>query len=168
MKSIDVFYQGEGIRALEHLETDADTTFRALLSLIAKKHGLAGEHLLFLEDEEEPADETAAIGKKAGRSGIKAHVHRCRKVAVAVHFKDKTVRDEFAPSATVARVKQWAAVRKFGMSEEEASDHHLQLTGTTDQPDPGTHIGALAACPKCKVEFDLVTTPKVNGAGEAE
>ena len=23
------------------------------------------------------------------------------------------------------------------------------------------------ACPKCKVEFDLVTTPKVNGFGDA-
>ena len=57
----------------------------------------------------------------------------------------------------------WVTVRKFGMTEEEASHHHLQITGTTDEPDPGTHIGTLAYCPKCSVAFDLVTTPKVNG-----
>lgn len=166
MKSIDIFYQGDGIPALEHIEADAETSFASLLALIAKKHGLDGECLLFLEDEDEPADGCVAIGSKAGRTGIKAHIHRCRKVAVSVHFKDKTVRDEFPPSATIARIKHWAAVRRLGMTEEEASHHHLQLTGTTDQPDPGTHVGTLARCPKCKVEFDLVTTPIVNGAGD--
>jgi hypothetical protein len=164
MKSIDVFYQGDGIPALEHLEADTEATFGSLRAQIAGKHDLGNDCLIFLEDENEPADEKSVIGKMAGRGGIKVHVHRCRKVAVAVHFRDQTVRDEFPPSATIARVKHWVAVRKLGMSEEEASDHHLQLTGTTDQPDPGTHIGALAACRKCKVEFDLVSTPKVNGA----
>lgn len=166
MKSIDIFYQGDGIPALEHIETDAETTFGALLALIVKKHGLDDECLLFLEDEDEPADGEAAIGKKASRAGIKVHIHRCRKVAVSVHFKDKTVRDEFPPSATIARIKRWAAVRKLGMTEEEASHHHLQLTGTTDQPNPSIHVGTLARCPKCNVEFDLVTTPIVNGAGD--
>ena len=163
MKIIDIYYQGEGVGSLEHLEFDAEATFAALQAAIVGKHAIAGEIVLFLEDEDEPIDGEAKLRDKAGRAGIKAHVHRCRTIEVIVHFKDKTVRHEFAPGATVARVKHWVTVHKLGMTEEEASHHHLQIAGTTDQPDPGTHIGTLASCPKCKVEFDLVTTPKVNG-----
>ena len=163
MKTIDVFYQGDGIKAVEHIEIEAEQSFGALKALIAKAHGMTGETLLFLEDEEDAVDDNLLVGKRAGRTGIKAHIHRCRKIRVAVHFKHKTVHDDFPPSAMVARVKRWAAEKKFGMSEEEASNHHLQITGTTEQPDPGTHIGRLAACPKCAVEFDLVPTPRVNG-----
>ena len=165
MKSIDIYYQGEGARALEHLEIGAETTFADLRDLLAKKLDIESEALLFIEDEDEPVDGKVKIGTKTGRSGVKVHIHRCRKIEVVVHFKDKTIRHEFAPGATIACVKHWVAVRKLGMTEEDASHHHLQLAGTTDQPDPGTHIGTLAACPKCKVEFDLVTTPKVNGCG---
>lgn len=167
MKNIDIFYYGEGFAALEHIELDAEARFGDLLALLVSKHGLAPDTLLFVENEDEPADAKERIGKMAGRGGVKVHAHRCRKVAVAVHFKDKTIHHEFAPGITVARVKHWVAVKKLGMSEEEASDHHLQLAGTTTQPDPGTHLGALSSCPKCKVEFDLVTTPKVNGFGES-
>ncbi len=168
MKTIDIFYQGDGIVSLEHLEIGAEETFAVLQALIATKHGITGDVLLFLEDEDEPVDAESKIGGKAGRAGVKAHIHHCRRVEVEVHFKDKTVRGEFAPGSTIARIKHWVAVRELGMTEEEASHHHLQLTGTIDQPDPGTHIGALASCQKCKVEFDLVTTPKVNGCGESE
>lgn len=163
MKSIDIYYQGDGVRVLEHLEIQGDATFADLQAMLVKKLQIEGEALLFLEDDDEPIDGKIRIGDKAGRAGVKAHIHRCRKVEVVVHFKEKTIRHEFAPSATVARVKHWVAVEKLGMTEEEASHHHLQLAGTTDQPDPGTHIGTLTNCPKCKVEFDLVTTPKVNG-----
>jgi hypothetical protein len=168
MKTVDIYYQGDGINALEHLEIGDGETFGALQALIAGKHGLQGDTLLFLEDEAELVDPRATVGSKAGRSGIKLHIHRCREVGVLVQFKDKTVRETFAPGTRVARVKHWAAVRKFGMTEEEASHHHLQLAGTTDQPDPGTHIGTLATRPKCKVEFDLITTPKVNGFRDVE
>jgi len=163
MKSVDVFYQGEGIAALEHIEIGDHETFGALRVLIGKKHGLGTEAVLFLEDEAESIADEVPIASKAGRAGVKVHIHRCRKVTVTIHFKDKSVHDTFAPGVTVARVKLWAAVRKFGMTEEEASHHHLQLTGTTVQPDPGTHIGALVTAGRCAVEFDLVSTPKVNG-----
>jgi Ser-tRNA(Ala) deacylase AlaX len=163
MKIIDIYYQGEGVGSLEHLELDAEETFAALQAAIARKHNIAGEIVLFIEDEAEPVEGDVKLRDKADRAGIKTHVHRCSKIEVVIYFKDKTVRHEFAPGATIARIKNWVTVRKFGMTEEEASHHHLQIAGTTDQPDPGTHIGTLASCPKCSVAFDLVTTPKVNG-----
>ena len=100
MKIIDIYYQGEGVGALEHLELAAEATFAALQAAIAEKHAIAGEIALFLEDEDEPIDGKAKLCDKAGRAGIKAHVHRCRTIEAIVHFKDKTVRHEFAPGAT--------------------------------------------------------------------
>jgi len=162
MKTIDIFYQGEGIASLQHIEFEGQRSFAELLAAIAKQHGLDGA-ALFLEDEDEPVDERELIGTKAGRSGVKVHVHRCREVRVTVNFKEKSVHDNVRPGKTVGKIKHWAAVRKFGMSEEEASHHHLQLAGTTDQPDTGTHVGALVTKGTCAVEFDLVPTPRVNG-----
>lgn len=163
MKTIDIFYQGEGITALEHIEIGNHESFGTLCALIGEKHGLGGDACLFIEDEAEPIADELPVASRAGRAGVKVHIHRCRKVTVTVHFKDKSVHDTIAPGTTVARVKQWAAIHQFRMTEEEASHHHLQLAGTTVQPDPGTHIGTLVTSDKCAVEFDLVSTPKVNG-----
>jgi hypothetical protein len=145
---IDAFYQGEGIAALEHLEIGGDETFGALRAAIAKKHGASSDARLFFEDEPEPIGDDVTIASKAGRSGIKVHLHRCREIKVTVHFKDKSVHDKFAPGTTIAKVEHWAAVEKFHMTEEEASHHH---------------IGTLVTSNKCAVEFDLVSTPRVNG-----
>jgi hypothetical protein len=83
---------------------------------------------------------------------------------VAVTFNGETVERRFPPSATVARVKRWAAEKKFGMSEEEAGEHVLQIAGTHDRPAPGTHIGALTDDKVCGVAFDLVPDERINGA----
>lgn len=163
MKNISIFYQSEGITALEHTEIAENETFGALRAALATKHGLGEDAALFVEDETDPIGDDVAVASKAGRAGVKVHLHRCREIKVTVHFKDRSIHDKFAPGTTVARVKHWATIRKFGMTEEEASHHHFQITGTTDQPDPGTHIGTLVTSRKCAVEFDLVSTPKING-----
>jgi len=163
MKTIDIFYQGEGIAALEHIAIAEHEAFGTLRLAIAEKHGHREDVLLFIEDEGYPVADDVLIISKAGRAGVNAHVHRCREIKVLVHFKEKSVHHLFAPGSTVARVKHWAAVHKFGMTEEEASHHHLQIAGTTDQPGPGTHIGTLVSSKTCMVDFDLVSTPKVNG-----
>jgi hypothetical protein len=61
-------------------------------------------------------------------------------------------------------VKRWAAEHKFGMSEEEAGEHVLQIAGGHDRPAPGTHIGSLTDSKACGLAFDLVADERVNGA----
>lgn len=164
MTSINIFYQGEGIRGIEHLEVDPNQTFAGIKDLIIEKHNLETDVLLFLEDSDEPLDELLVVNSHVGHAGIKAHLHRCRHIEVAVNFAGETVHHRFSPGATVARVKRWAAEKKFGMTEEEASEHVLQITGTYDRPAPGTHIGALTTCPECRLTFDLVPDQRVNGS----
>jgi hypothetical protein len=163
MKPIDVFYQGEGVRGIEHLEADASQTFAAVKVAVTTKHGLADDVLIFLEDSDEPVDERRLLSDHAGPAGVKAHLHRCRHIEVAVTFNAETVHHRFGPGTTVARVKRWAAEHKFGMTPEEASEHVLQIAGTQDRPPPGTHLGTLASCPHCRIAFDLVPDQRVNG-----
>ncbi len=169
MKIIDIFYQAEGLREIAHLEVGAEENFAALKEAIGKKHDLGGETFIFLEDADEPADLKKAAHGPDMKGGLKVHVHRCRHVQVSVTFNGETVQHPFAPSATIARVKKWAAERKFGMSEEEAGEHVLQITGTHERPAPNIHVGSLVAHPHCRIAFDLVPDERVNGApgGEA-
>jgi hypothetical protein len=45
MASIDIFYQGEGVRDVDHIEIGSEHTFGALKALLIEKHGLAAEVL---------------------------------------------------------------------------------------------------------------------------
>jgi hypothetical protein len=164
MKNVGVFYQREGSADIEHIEIPAEQTVADLLAAIHAKHGGDPDVVIFAEDAEEPLAPTTAISAIAGTRGARVHVHKCRKIAVSVHFTDKTFERHFAPGTTVARVKHWAARDELHMSEEEASEHVLQLAGTTERPRPNTHIGALASCPGCRVAFDLIPAQRVNGA----
>lgn len=164
MPTIDIFYQGEGIQEIAHVEADSEDTFGIIKRTIIERHGLASETLLFLEDSDEPVGEHSIAREHVGRVGLKAHVHRCRHVKAEVTFNGETVHHHFGPGTTVARVKTWAAERKFGMSPQEAGEHVLQIAGTKDRPDPGTHLGTLVHCPACRIAFDLVPHERVNGA----
>lgn len=163
MPVIDVFYQGEGLREIDHIEIGSDHNFRALKEMLIKKHGFENDVMIFLEDSDEPVNELLMVRDHAGHVGVKTHLHRCRHVEVAVTFNNQTGRHQFGPGTTVARVKRWAAEHKFKMSPEEASEHVLQIAGTHERPVPGTHLGALSMCPKCMVSFDLVPDQRVNG-----
>jgi hypothetical protein len=163
MKTIDIFYQGEGIREIAHFEADPGHSFAVIRLALIQKHGLKEETLIYLEDRDEPIDQNCLARDHAGHAGIKAHLHRCHHVAVTVTFNGETVHHKFGPGTTVARVKTWAAEHKFGMTPQEAGEHVLQIAGTKERPDPGTHLGAIATCPECKIAFDLVPNERVNG-----
>lgn len=165
---INVFYQAEGLSEIAHLEVEHDTPLSKVKELIAKTLGLEGDPALFLEDSDEPLVAETAIGEISDPRGVKLHVHRCRQVKVSVTFNGKTVNRQFAPAATVARVKTWAAVKQFGMTVDEAGEHVLQVTGTHDRPAPNTHIGTLVTHPRCEIAFNLVPDERVNGAAGEE
>jgi hypothetical protein len=163
MTFIDIFYQGEGIREIAHFEASPDHTFAIVKLALIEKHGLAEETLIYIEDRDEPIDEQCLVRDHVGRAGIKVHVHRCREIAVGVTFNGKTVHHKFGPGTTVARVKKWAAETKFGMTPQEAGEHVLQVSGTKDRPDPGTHLGSIAHGKDCSIAFDLVANERING-----
>lgn len=164
MKSIDVFYQGEGVAEIAHIELELDATFAALKARLVENHKIPVDALLYIEDEDEPIDEGVPLKERATSKGLKVHIHRCRHIDVTVTFNGETVERHFPPSATVTRVKRWAAEKKFDMSNDEAGEHVLQIAGTHNRPAPGTHIGALTDGKVCALAFDLVPDERINGA----
>ena len=166
MKSIDLFCQGEGIGEIVHIELELDATFALLKARLAEEYRIPADALLFIEDKDEPIDETVLVKDRATATGLKVHIHSCRHVKVTVMFNGKTAECHFPPSATVARVKRWAAEKKFGMSEDEAGEHVLQIEGTHERPAPGTHIGVLTNDKADSLSFDLVPDERVNGAAK--
>lgn len=166
-KNVDVFYQGEGIREIEHIEIGSHHSFSDLKAELASKHGMGTEPevLMFIEDRDEPIDGDVLVREHAEACIIKIHVHRCRHIEVTVTFNGETVEHRFGPGTTIARVKRWAAEHEFGMSPEDASEHVLQIAGSDERPAPGTHLGSLVRHGKCRLAFDLVPDERVNGHG---
>ena len=164
MTTIDLFFQGEELGEIKHLEVESDTTCAIFKARVSEIHGVARDVLVFLEDEDDPIADDVLLKEHAGQKGLKMHVHRCHRVEVAVTFNGETVEHRFTPAATTARIKRWAAEHKFGMSEEEAGEHVLQISGTHERPVPGVHIGALTSCDGCRLALDLVADERVNGA----
>jgi hypothetical protein len=163
MKSIDIFYQGENIAGVEHLEVSGEATFGELQARLASQHGLPADVLIFMEGDEPPIEHKVLIAARSGDRGVTVHVHRCRHVNVAVTFNNTTKEHLFSPASTVGHVKQWMAVHKFEMTKDDASEHLLQLAGSTTRPSPSTHIGGLTDGKTCAVAFDLVADERVNG-----
>jgi hypothetical protein len=163
MKTIQIFYQREGAAGVEHLEFPSDRPLAEVLRTIAAKHGGGADLVLFLEECDEPAELSTETGKEAKSGSLKVHVHRCRHIDVAVTFNNRTVKHDFAPSATIARIKRWAAEKQFGMTPEEAGEHALQLVAAGERPAPGVHVGSLASHPASRVAFDLVPNERENG-----
>lgn len=164
MDRVDLFYQCEGFGEIGLIEVKADATFATVKAELVDRHSLDEGVTLFLEDEDEPLDENRQVSDHTDPPSTIVHLNRCRRIAVSVTFNGHTVEDEFGPSATIARIKHWAAEREFGLSSEDAGEHYLQIAGTQDRLVPGTHVGRLAKCPACSVAFDLVSDDRVNGS----
>ena len=145
MSKFQLFLQFEGDRRVE-LVSFADNVDTQAVRAAAVKLGFVhlANALVFAEDIDDALDDGRPLRDQAVGHKHRLHLHRCREIKVALHFVDVTEHHVFRPAATVDRVKRWF-VHKIGMSAVDATEHVLQITGTTDRPDPDTHIGSLVS-----------------------
>jgi hypothetical protein len=164
---LEVFVQGEGLKGITLVQVPREGVVADLMEA-ARAEGLsvvAGELPgVYLEDADAEISldttlEAAGIGHRA-----RVHMHRCRKVKVSVTFNGRTLSHAFASAATVRRVKHWAdAKEQFNLRGADATEHALQLCGSSTRPDEDTHIGSLVTHPACSLCFDLVPKVRVEG-----
>lgn len=164
-----VYVQSEFFKDIRLVELEETSSFgdlrEACIGLIAPDgqdhHGVH----LFLEDEDEDAAPTSRdtrLGQLKKEHGTRVHLHRCPLIAVQIYFSGRAVEHKFRPSTTIGRVRQWAG-RKLGMAPADVGEHVLQVSGSQEQPDIDTHIGALTGFPGCALSFDLVPAHRING-----
>lgn len=169
MEKVNVFLQGEGIANSEHIEIEVGTKVSKLKKEVCKKY----QHLeekkvaIFEENVEEPLDEEMVISAKADNN-IFLHVHRCHKIEVTACFSGSTANRSFGPGAPISVIKKWAAIKEFNMTEEDAGEHDLQISGTTTCPDDDSHVGSLVEHPNCGISFDLIAKVRVQGSSGRE
>jgi hypothetical protein len=169
MKTIDVLLQSHGLADIAVLEAKPDDTLAKVVSKIDLPGTKEGRHL-FLEDVDGVIDGHAVIEELLplppdddAIGPLRVHVSHCRHVEVAVRFNGETEKRRFTPSATVERVRRWAARRAFHLPPRDAAEHVLQLQGTTTRPDRDVHVGTLTHGHSCAIAFDLVPSQRVEG-----
>ena len=165
MNTIQVLLQGECIPDIQVVEFGVEDTVKDLLEVAAKCRSevIEGEFLVFAEGGAEPITDGDKLSESKDRQPVPLHVHRCSLVLVTVMFNGVCKGHEFSPATTVADIKKFAAIREFGMKPADAAEHVLQFSGSTERPEPETHVGALVSCPDCRISFDLVPHKRVEG-----
>lgn len=157
-----VFFQSEFLDDVGSVEVEHDADHGALRKALmnALPADIESDFLhIYVEDDD---DELAIDNLVEVPDGLRVHIHRQKGIDVTVRYAGRDVRRTFRPSATVGRVKKWAA-NELGVSPSDAAELMLQVTGTDKRPDPDTHIGALVKAPAKALSFDLVPSPRVNG-----
>ena len=164
---IEIFIQGEGISSITLVRVRLTSKIAEIVE-VARKHGLSSpedtEVFVLLEDGDQALslDETLEVAGLAARSRV--HIHRLLWAEVTVNFNDDQRKTTFPPSATVALVKKWAVGKEgFDMSDVDATEHLLQVCGSTARPDEDVHIGTLLKTPDWTICFDLVPKQRVEG-----
>jgi hypothetical protein len=122
MEHIRVEVEIEDRGKIESIEVEGGD-FDALLKAVRALAALDEVHV-FERDADEP------IGGIKDKKTLSVVAHRCKRVDVQVRFEHQTKAHEFAPSATVFRVLQWAiGKRGFNLDETARAKANLILPG---------------------------------------
>lgn len=164
---IEIFLQGEGIQDIVLVRIGRAGTVQNIIE-VAQLHGLSpsttDEVFVLIEDTETPLALEQTLEIVGIRHRSRVHVHRCRQVTVTVNFNGDHKTHSFPPSTTMARVKQWVVSKDgFNLTEIDATEHLLQICGSSGRPDEDIHIGALVTASMCEICFDLIAKQRVEG-----
>lgn len=157
-----IFVQSEFLEDIAVLEVDLGAKLtdvrEQLLKLLPESAERAKVHI-YLEDRDE---EDGFEKLNEVPDGLRVQMHRQKGIDVAVRYAGRDVRRTFRPSATIQRIKQWAT-QELSIQPSDAAELMLQVAGTSNRPDTDVHLGSLVKCEK-SITFDLVPSPRVNGA----
>lgn len=162
--STQLLVDGEGFADLEIVAIEHDILAKDFLELIAARRGWrAEEAFLFIEDEDQPICATELLEIEVAPRNVH-HVHRRQSVMVTVRYKNLEKQHEFAPSARVQRVLDWAVGEHgFRIDPTIAPEMELAIHGTEEALSKGAHIGRFVAHHHAELELDLIRGVVPNG-----
>ena len=118
---------------------------------------------VWLAESVEAVDVTLTLAECGIPHRGHVHVNRCAQVATSVTYNGVTKEHTFAAATRFERVFEWAVGKHgFALTPTDATEHALQISGTTQQPDDGDHIGSFVG-EHCSVRFDLVPKHRFEG-----
>jgi hypothetical protein len=162
MTQVPVFVQICGRNALHEASVKLPLDGHTLRDSLAQAGiTLEKESLLFLDEDEHPADTSRRFQEL--KPGTRVHVSTCHRIEVTVNYLERVLTHPFPPGATVKRVKDWV-VNAIDMSPTDAAEHVLQVCGGHDRPASDTPLNELAGHCGCAVCFEFVPDKRVEGA----
>ena len=160
-----IIVDGEGLTDVEVIIIPHGSTGREILLAVAMKTGIAAEEtILFIEDSDEPLELDVVINEDLAANSVH-HVHRARRVEVAVHYQGSTKMKAFSPSTRVQVVLEWAAGHEgFNIDPAIAPEMELALHGETKELPKQSHIGRYVRHPHHELVLDLIRGIVPNGS----
>lgn len=136
----------------------------ATIGEIAAKHDADGEALVFVNDNDEPADYDQTLDDAGVSATGHIYIARCRRVTATMNFKEESKPREFPPNVAMQAVFEWATGPKgYKLDATDKAEHMLVITGTETPVDEDTHLEAYVAGDVCTAEFDLVPKHRFEG-----
>ncbi len=123
-----------------------------------------GEGHIWLEDVDEEIDLDLTLVE--ADIGHHRHIHhgRCITVSVTVRFNGEKFHRDFAPSATIKRVRAWAVgPEAANLSKDQVVAHVLAEPGADHFLADAVHLGSLVGAEKCEVMLDLLPRDRYAG-----
>lgn len=162
MAKLTYFLQFEGDPRVELADFDEHAGAKEVRAkAVALGFAQLASASLFVEGREEALDDKHPLAAQGVANKQRLCLHRCNKVHVTIDFAGDSEQHPFSPATIIAEVKAWF-VAKIGMSPADATEHVLQISGTTERPSPDTMIGSLKAV-DCRIALSLVPLKRVEG-----
>jgi hypothetical protein len=158
-------------RAHFHLEGHEDPqlidlaeprTVEAIISFLIESGPLAGakvnEIFVFEEDLDDEIPHHHVLQPES--KGKRFHAHRCREVKVTFIYVDDRREHAFRPSATIAKLLQWA---KGNFPVDKSGKYVLRLTAEGDPLPHAAHIGAYTKPHDCALTLYFSPACRIQG-----
>lgn len=163
MSKVGIFIQVHGEPGLRETDVPEAATLGELHDALASLGiKIDAETSVFIDEADQPVQGERHQRVPSLKRGCRVHISRCKRIATAVHYLDKTADHAFPPGARVRAVKAWAA-EKFKLSPKDAAEHVLQLCKSTDRPSSDTPLHQLVHGHDCALCFDLVPEKRIEG-----
>lgn len=161
---VEVMVEGEGLAEIETVRVPLGSGAGEIVIAVAKKVGFpAEEAVLLIEDCDEPVSLAVIIDEEFG--GRVHHVHRARRVDVAVHYNGGEKHRHFSPATRVQLVLDWAVGKDgFNIDPTIAPELELAIHGQTTALPKNAHIGRYVNHPHHCVAFDIIRGTVPNGS----
>jgi hypothetical protein len=165
--SVEVLVEGEGLADVEILLIAGGASAQEVVRGVARKGAFPdAEAALFVEDSDEPLDLATTVVDDSFLGRVH-HVHRVRRVTVAICYKEREIERRFSPSTRVQRVLDWAVGHEgFNIDPSIAPEMELALQGTEKPLPKSAHIGRFVHHPHHELKLDLIRGVVPNGAGD--
>jgi len=144
----------------ELIEVEAAATIREIVTIRPEVEAEG----VWIVDQDDELD--LQITFEAAGIGHRHHVHRgrCRKVDARVRYGGDIRGREFAPSATVGRIFDWATGEDgFDLAPDQRAKHVLALPNADHFLAKSVHIGSLVTAESCEVVLDLDAKVRFEG-----